>query len=197
MINKAKGIVLVNINEIKLNPKNRNKHPADQIERLVKIIQYQGFRTPVTISNRTGLLVAGHGRLLAAKKLKMKEVPAIYQDFDSDEQEIAHGVSDNAIGAWAELDLEGINIDVPELGPDFDIDYLGIKNFSVGVSEKIHEVNSGDENSEWVEMPEFAPGEGYIRLILQFASEENRQKYCEENHLSIDRKMNKQWIVNL
>lgn len=133
---ESKEILIVPIKEIKLNPKNRNKHPKEQIDRLVKIIEYQGFRTPVTVSKRTGLLVAGHGRIMAAKKLGYKEVPAIFQDFESEEQEIAHGISDNAIALWSELDLQGINVDVPDLGPDFDIDLLGIKNFTIDVSEK-------------------------------------------------------------
>lgn len=133
---ESKEILIIPIKDIKLNPKNRNKHPKEQIERLVKIIEYQGFRTPVTISNRTGLLVAGHGRIMAAKKLGYKEVPAIFQDFESEEQEIAHGVSDNAIAFWSELDMQGINADIPDLGPDFNIDLLGIKNFTIDVAEK-------------------------------------------------------------
>lgn len=135
MENKVKEVHQVAIDEIKLNPKNRNKHPKDQIERLCNIIKYQGFRNPLIISNRSGVLVAGHGRLLAAKKLKLKTVPVTYQDFDSEEQEIAAGVSDNAIALWADLDLEGINTDIPDLGPDFDIDLLGIKNFKIDIAE--------------------------------------------------------------
>jgi DNA modification methylase len=135
MENKVKEVHQVEIDEIQLNPKNRNKHPKDQIERLCDIIKYQGFRNPLIISNRSGLLVAGHGRLIAAKKLKLKTVPVTYQDFDSEEQEIAAGVSDNAIALWADLDLEGINADIPDLGPDFDIDLLGIKNFKIDLAE--------------------------------------------------------------
>lgn len=119
------------MNEIEPNPKNRNKHPPEQIERLQKIIEYQGFRIPVIVSNRSGRLVAGHGRFLAARALGMKEIPVIYQDFESDEQEYAAGVSDNSVALWAELDLSGINADVPDLGPDFDIDMLGIRDFTL------------------------------------------------------------------
>ena len=66
----AKDISLIPTKDIKINPKNRNKHHPDQIKRLMEIIEYQGFRSPVIISNRTGMLVAGHGRLQAAKKLR-------------------------------------------------------------------------------------------------------------------------------
>lgn len=116
------------------NPKNRNQHSEEQIERLCKIIQYQGFRTPLIISNQSGQLVAGHGRLEAAKKLGMINLPVIFEDFENSDQEYAANVSDNSIGAWAELDLAGINADLADLGP-FDIDLLGLKDFRVDSAE--------------------------------------------------------------
>lgn len=138
---RSKEIVMVPISDVKLDPKNRNKHPEDQIERLKQIIRYQGFRNPIVISNRTGFCKAGEGRVLAARALGLKEVPAIFQDFESEEQETAYGISDNAIALWAELDFSGINTDVPDLGPDFDIDLLGIKNFGIDANDKV-ETNS-------------------------------------------------------
>lgn len=122
---------MVPINELKPHPKNRNKHPDDQIDRLAKIIEYQGIRHPIKVSTRSGFITSGHGRLLVYKKLKLKEVPVDYQDYDSDEQEYADVQSDNAIAQWSELDLSSINIDLPDLGPDFDIDFLGLKNFNL------------------------------------------------------------------
>ncbi|MGE0525883.1 MAG: site-specific DNA-methyltransferase [Bdellovibrionales bacterium] len=132
-----KTIHMVGINELKPRPNNRNKHPKEQIERLARIIQYQGFRRPIIVSNRSGHIVCGHGRLEAAKKLKLQIVPVIYQDYDSDEQEYADHVADNSLQYWAELDLSGINQDVIELGPDFDIDLLGIKDFVLEPAEKL------------------------------------------------------------
>lgn len=127
---------LLPIKSLKAHPKNRNKHPADQIDQLARVIEYQGWRHPIIVSNLSGFIVAGHGRLEAAKKLKLTEVPVDYQDFESEAQEYAFLQSDNAIALWAELDLSGINADLGELGPDFDIDLLGIKNFTIDVAEK-------------------------------------------------------------
>jgi hypothetical protein len=148
---KANEIQIVSIKDVKLNPKNRNKHPKEQIERLAEIIKYQGFRNPLIISSRTGLVVAGHGRYEAAKKLKLKEVPIMVQEFESEEQEYAAQVSDNAIASWAELDLSGINTDVPDLGPDFNIDLLGIKDFVLEPAEKFEAQSDEDEVPEHVE----------------------------------------------
>ena len=127
---RAKEVKLVPISHLRPNPKNRNKHSDEQVSRLAEIIKYQGFRSPIIVSNRSGYMVAGHGRLMAAVKLGMTEVPVLYQDFDSEEQEYAAQVSDNAIASWAELDLSGIHTDLPDLAP-FDLDLLGIKNFQL------------------------------------------------------------------
>jgi len=136
---KSKEIKIVPIGEIKPNPNNRNKHGQDQVDRLVEIIKYQGFRSPLVVSNLSGLLVHGHGRLLAAQRLGLQNVPVIYQDFSDDAQEYASMVSDNAISGWSVLDFSGINFDLPELGPDFDLNMLGIKDFNLDVSEKLEE----------------------------------------------------------
>ena len=126
----AKAITLVPLKDIKLNPKNRNKHPSDQIDRLVKIIKETGFRRPGTISNRTGFLVCGEGRYLAAKKLGLKEMPVMHQDYADAAQELADAVADNAIDKWAELDTSGIMQDLKEF-EEFDLDLLGIKDFRI------------------------------------------------------------------
>lgn len=126
---------LVSVKELKPHPKNRNKHSDDQIARLAQIFEYQGIRHPIIVSNLSGFIVAGHGRLAAAQKLGLKEFPVSFQDFESEEQEYAFLVSDNSIALWAELDLASINADLPDLGPDFDIELLGIKNFALDFSE--------------------------------------------------------------
>lgn len=94
---------LRSVKDLSPHPKNRNKHSDEQVDRLSKILEYQGWRYPIKISNRSGFITSGHGRLLAAKKLKLKEVPVSIQDYDSDEQEYADVQSDNAIASWAEL----------------------------------------------------------------------------------------------
>ena len=55
----------------------------------------------------------------------------MYQDFENEAQEYAYLTSDNAIASWSELDLSAVNDEMLDLGPDFDIDLLGIKNFTI------------------------------------------------------------------
>jgi len=142
---------LVEPKKLKVHPKNRNKHSKEQIERLAKLYSYHGIRHPIIVSSRSGYIVAGHGRKAAAHDLGMKEFPVVYQDFDTDEAEYAFIQADNAIALWAELDLSGINSDLPELGPDFDIDMLGIKDFKIDPSEvPLPDLDSSDPDCQQV-----------------------------------------------
>jgi len=127
---------LVPIGDLRPHPKNRNKHPEDQIKRLAQILKYQGFRYPVKVSKLSGYITSGHGRLEAAKANGWTEVPVNFQDYEDETQEYADVQADNAIASWAELDVSGINSDLGDLGPDFDIDLLGIKNFEIDVADK-------------------------------------------------------------
>jgi DNA modification methylase len=124
----ANKIELVPLKDIKLNPKNRNKHSPEQIAQFVKILRYQGNRNPGVISNRSGLLVAGEGRYLAMKEAGETHMPVMFQDFEDEEQEYLYGISDNAIASQAALDLAEIHVDLKDMGP-FDLDLLGIKDF--------------------------------------------------------------------
>ena len=134
---QSKDVQFVPVAELIPNPKNPNKHPPEQIDRLCKLIEYQGFRNPVVVSNRTGLIVVGHGRFEAAKKLGMETVPAMRQDFVDEAQEYAYLVSDNAISEWAAMDLGQINTDFLDLGPELDLDMLGFKDFVIEPIEKL------------------------------------------------------------
>lgn len=111
--------------------RNRNTHTPEQIERLAQIIKYQGWRWPIIVSKQDGLIKAGHGRLQAALKLGLDKVPVSYQDFTDPEQAYAFMISDNAIASWAELDFAGINTDLADLGPSFDLDMLGLERFQL------------------------------------------------------------------
>lgn len=95
---------IVPIKELRENPLNPNKHPDDQIRALAAIIKATGWRQPITVSTRSGLIVKGHGRLAAAKYGKFKEAPVDYQNYASEEEELADLMADNRIAELAEID---------------------------------------------------------------------------------------------
>lgn len=127
---------MVKVEDLIFNPKNRNSHPKEQVERLAKMITYQGWRWPIKVSNQSGYVSAGHGRALAAEFMGLKEVPVNYQDYDNEDMEMADLNGDNAIARWSDLDIEGIKLDIEELDDNFDLELLGIEDLSIIESEK-------------------------------------------------------------
>ena len=95
---------IVDIKKLNPNPLNPNKHPKEQVEKLAFIIKTNGWRSPITVSKRSGMIVKGHGRLEAAKLLKVKEVPVDYQDYESESQEYEDLLADNRIAELSETD---------------------------------------------------------------------------------------------
>jgi ParB-like chromosome segregation protein Spo0J len=77
-------------------PKNPKLHPPEQIDQLCKDIRAFGFIDPIVVHAEVGI-IAGHGRLLAAKKLKMEELPVIVADHLSIEDAKAYLLADNKI----------------------------------------------------------------------------------------------------
>ena len=162
---KSKNISIVSISKLKMKANNRNKHGQDQIEELAKQFKYQGFRNPLIVSNQSGEIVCGNGRFLAAKRAGLKELPVIYQDYDSPEQEYKHHVADNGISLWAELDIPSIKIDLIDLG--FDSGNLGIRNFKLDEDESTNENKEIDLNFKY-------------KLEIDAETEEKQQELFEE-----------------
>lgn len=123
---KAKGLAdgievwctfdkLVPIDELRPNPRNPNTHPARQIELLAKNIRYFGFRHPISVSKLSGLIVSGHGRLAAARHLGLQLVPVDFQDFSSENDEMAVLVADNRLAELASIDLNSLESVISDL----------------------------------------------------------------------------------
>lgn len=145
---KSKEIKIVSVKDLNKKKNNRNRHPQEQINRLAELIKYHGFRNPVIVSNQSGEIVAGNGRFLAAIRAGLKEIPVIFQDFESKEAEYSYHVADNGISLWAELDMAGINSDIGDLGPDFNIDMLGIHNFTLDIADKDFNPDADDDSDK-------------------------------------------------
>lgn len=119
---------MVDVDLLVPNPLNPNKHSDRQIEILSKIMNHQGWRHPITVSKRSGFICAGHGRLMAAKKLGWTSAPVDRQDFASEADEYAHLIADNKVQEMAEHD-DSMMIDHLRSMPDFDLELLGIPDF--------------------------------------------------------------------
>ena len=90
------NIVYKSIKELKPYKKNAKKHPKEQVEQIANSIKEFGFTQPVLI-DRNNYVVAGHGRILGAKKAGLKEVPTLCLDDLTEEQIKAYRLADNKL----------------------------------------------------------------------------------------------------
>lgn len=117
-----------NIRELKPYKKNAKKHPKEQVEKIANSIKEFGFTQPVLI-DKHNCVVAGHGRILGAKKAGLKEVPTVCLDELTEEQIRAYRLADNKLNEsdWdfslldEELDLLQGELDMSLFGFDVDL----------------------------------------------------------------------------
>lgn len=159
---------LVPIDELKPNPKNPNDHSEDQIKAFVNILNYQGWRRPVTVSNRSGYITKGHGALLAAKRLGLEVVPVDYQDYSDEQKEISDMIADNALQRMSVLNigkLKELCVEMTQLDSNFDLSMTALDLESLQlINEAVNGPNSledderrGVDYTKKVEAPIYEP----------------------------------------
>jgi DNA modification methylase len=151
---------MVDVDLLVPHPLNPNKHGERQIEMLAKIMNYQGWRHPITVSKRSGFIVAGHGRLMAAKKLGWTQAPVDRQEFDTEADEYAHLIADNKIAELAEHDDLKMFDDLKKF-PDLDLDLLGIPDFELPMPEIVSGCDA-DDVPEALPEPKVVRGDVYL-----------------------------------
>jgi DNA modification methylase len=120
------------------DPRNARTHPKRQIEQLVRSIQEFGFTNPVLI-DEAHVLIAGHGRLRAAKELGLFEIPTITLEGLCEAQKKALRLADNKIALNAGWDLEILKVELGEIGTldvDFDLSLTGFSSGEIDVALK-------------------------------------------------------------
>ena len=114
--------VKLKINEITPYEKNAKKHDEKQIKNVMESIKQFGFVQPIVV-DKDNVVIIGHCRLLAAKRLKMDEVDAVIADQLTDEQVSKLRLLDNKLNE-SEWDIDLLMDEVPELNWDgFDVDW--------------------------------------------------------------------------
>ena len=137
---------LKDITELVPNPKNPNIHPDNQVATLAKIIRNQGWRQNITISNLSGFIVKGHGRLEAAKLLQVEKVPVEYQDYENQASEYADLIADNRLAEFAQIDLDLIDdLLLDPVFENFDIELTGYEGPQLVEDQEEDEEHELDE----------------------------------------------------
>lgn len=120
---------------LKPDPRNARTHPKRQVEQLVRSITEFGITNPVLI-DEADMLIAGHGRLRAAKELGLDRVPAIQLVGLSEAQKKALRLADNKIALNAGWDLEVLKLELDDIGSldiDFDVSLTGFSSGEIDV----------------------------------------------------------------
>jgi len=116
---------------------NSRTHSDDQINQVASSIKEFGFTNPILIDEQGGI-IAGHGRVMAAKKLGLDDAPCIVLEGLTEAQKKAYVIADNQLAMNAGWDLDVLKLEVETLQElEFDTDLLGFDDeFMDGLLEE-------------------------------------------------------------
>ena len=145
---------------------NSRKHSDEQVAQIAASIKEFGWTNPILVDGDNGL-IAGHGRLLAARKLGMDEVPVIELAHLSETQKKALIIADNKLALNSDWDNELLTIELQELlGEEYDLELLGFDKDELDALLNVVEGTDGLTDEDAVpdvpEEPKTKPGDIYI-----------------------------------
>lgn len=154
---------------------NSRTHSAEQVDQIVASISEFGFTNPVLISD-DGEIIAGHGRVLAAKKLKLKTVPCIRLGHLTEDQRRAYVIADNKLALNAGWDEETLRKEMQALSENgFDLATTGFSD------DELMELMGADEDGQAggytrkIEAPVYTP-KGEQPSIAQMLNRDRTDK---------------------
>ncbi|MBF0615137.1 MAG: site-specific DNA-methyltransferase [Magnetococcales bacterium] len=134
----AKGIEVWEVERLIPYSNNARTHTPEQIDQVAASIKEFGFTNPILVDSQSGV-IAGHCRLLAARKLRMATVPVIVLDYLSDAQRRAYIIADNQLALQAGWEFDILDVEIDRLlDDDFDLDLLGFSDDELaGILDRI------------------------------------------------------------
>jgi len=121
----ANNVVQRSVSSLIPYARNSRTHSDEQVAQIAASIKEWGWTTPV-LTDEEGMIIAGHGRVLAARKLGLKEIPVMVATGWTDAQKKAYVLADNQLALNAGWDMDLLKVEVQELdGLDFDLDLIG------------------------------------------------------------------------
>lgn len=140
---------LADINDLIPYIRNARTHSESQIAQIAASIKEFGFLSPILIAEDNTIL-AGHGRLAAARKLGLTKVPCVKESHLTETQRRAYIIADNKLSLNAGWDEDILAIELSELqGADFDLDLLGFDESELAsIFEDDKEVEDDDFDVE-------------------------------------------------
>ena len=140
--------------------RNARTHSDEQVDKIAASIREFGFLNPVITDGDNGI-VAGHGRIMAAKKLGMDEVPTVEAAHLTDAQKRAYILADNRLALDAGWDDELLQVEFAELeAADFDISLTGFDPAEIKALEADYGDDGDNEENPYstkVDAPHYEP----------------------------------------
>jgi DNA modification methylase len=122
--------------------RNARTHSKEQILQLRSSLREFGFVNPVIVDRELNI-IAGHGRIMAAKEEGLAEVPCVFVEHLTDAQKRAYILADNRLALNAGWDEELLSVEIAELeAADFDLDLLGFDE------KELNKLKAGDDAEE-------------------------------------------------
>lgn len=157
--------------------RNAMLHSDEQVAQLVDSIEEFGWTNPVLI-DEAGVIIAGHGRVLAAESMGFDPVPTITLKGLTEVQKRAYRLADNRLPRNAGWDEKLLSLEIMDLKDlDFDIDKIGFTDAEIS---KLLKIEPDDIGEHWVGMPEFNQGDknGCRQLIVHFETAIDVQNFA-------------------
>lgn len=154
---RALQLVEKSLAELKPDPRNAREHSNKQIDQIAASIIQFGFTNPI-LTDEHAEIIAGHGRLLAARQLGLKTVPTIAVEGLSDAHKRALRIADNKIALNAGWDFDMLSVELKELGDlelDFDLEVTGFEAPEIDVIT-LETASAPEDDLERFEAPQRA-----------------------------------------
>lgn len=146
---KATELREVEISALKPYERNAKQHGPEQIDKIARSIRELGFLSPCLIDHEYNV-IAGHGRILAAKQLGWEKVPCIFIEGLTEDQRKAYIIADNRLTELGDWDMEIVQQELAALaGADFDISITGFDP-DIRFDDSMGEINEDG----WTEIEE-------------------------------------------
>lgn len=128
LLRMAKDIQMWLVDKLIPYARNPRTHSDAQVAQIAASIAEFGFLNPILVDTKAGI-ITGHGRLLAARKLGLTEVPVIVLDHLSEAQKRAYVIADNKLAENAGWDDEMLRVEIEALQDEsFDVSLLGFED---------------------------------------------------------------------
>ena len=184
----AQKIELWNLERLKPYENNAREHSVEQVAQIAASIVEFGFLNPILVDSNDGI-VAGHGRLSAAKELALDVVPVVVLDHLTENQKKAYILVDNKLAENASWNEELLAQEIIKLNlQDFDLNILGWTDEEIkalqedGWDSDIESVERNEENLDGIQ------GKIIVKLDPDYKDQviDSINKFAEENNIEVE-----------